>query len=105
MASLSAVLVILGIVAFVAGWWYLEYRVGRGRRFSPLWMAFSFTAAAVLFLTTGVAGYVLDKQDRFAYTGEVIWSQVAIGLGAAVLAALLWTLALRRMGNASSEAK
>jgi hypothetical protein len=103
MAIVSAILVIVGIVAFVAAGWYFQYRLSGRRMWRPLWGAFSFTAAAVLFLTTGVAGYLLDKQNRFAYTGEVIWSQVTIGLGASAVATLMWIWALRRMSRASSE--
>jgi hypothetical protein len=36
---------------------------------------------------------------------EVIWPQVTLGLGAAAVAALLWALAVRRMGRETSEAK
>ena len=103
MAIVSTILVIVGIIAFVAAGWYFQYRLSGGRMWTPLWAAFSFTAAALLFLTTGLAGYLLDKQDRFAYTGAVIWPQVAIGLGSAAVATLMWTLALRRMNRASSE--
>jgi hypothetical protein len=87
MLFVSAILVILGIVAFVSAGWYFQYRLSGRRMWNPLWGAFSFTAAALVFLTIGATGYLVDKQDRFAYTGEVIWSQVAIGLGSAVVPA------------------
>ena len=104
MAIINAILVILGIVAVVGAGWYFQYRLSGRRMLNPLWGAFSFTAAAVLFLTTGVTGYLLDKQDRFAYTGEVIWSQVAFGLASAGVATLLWIWGLRRMSRTPSEA-
>jgi hypothetical protein len=51
------------------------------RRRRPLFNALSLTAAAALFLVTGLIGYTLDKHVRFvagtAWTGGVIWSQVA----------------------------
>ena len=105
MAIVSAILVIVGIIAFVAAGWYFQYRLSGGRMWTALWAAFSFTAVALLFLTTGLAGYLLEKQDRFAYTGEVIWSQVGIGLASAAVATLAWTWAVRRMNRAPSEAK
>jgi hypothetical protein len=62
------------------------------RRRSPIFNALSLTAAAALFLVTGLIGYTLSKHDRFVagtpWSPSVIWWQVAIG--AALLAAAVW---------------
>ena len=64
------------------------------RRRSPIFNALSFTAGAVLFLTTGVMGYTLSRHDAFVagtrWTGGVIWTQVLVGLALVPLAAFFW---------------
>ena len=71
------------------------------RRRRPIFNALSLTAAAVLFLTTGVMGYTLSKHDRFvagtAWTDGVIWWQVAAGAVLLVPAAFFWRSGLRRL--------
>jgi hypothetical protein len=71
------------------------------RRRRPLFNALSLTAAAALFLVTGLIGYTLDKHVQFvagtAWTGGVIWSQVAVGAALLVLAAFFWRSGLRRL--------
>ncbi|HET9369443.1 MAG TPA: hypothetical protein VFO19_04320 [Vicinamibacterales bacterium] len=47
MATLAAVLAVAG---FVAAGVYFQHRLSGGRMWSPLWMAFSFTAAATVLL-------------------------------------------------------
>lgn len=63
-------------------------------------MAFSASAAAVLFVVAGAAGYTLDRHTRFVadtrWTGHVIWSEVGIGLVAALVAAFFWRRAVRQ---------
>jgi hypothetical protein len=62
-------------------------------------MALSATAAAVLFLSTGVAGYTLSRHDRFVagtpWSPTVIWSQVLIGVACVAVAAYYWRVGLR----------
>lgn len=96
---MSAVLAILVLVAFLAAWWrFLYVRSGR-RLWRPLWLAFTATFAAVLFLVTGSIGYTLDRHARFvngvAWSDSVIWWQISVGLAAAIVAALFWHKALR----------
>jgi hypothetical protein len=90
---------ILTIVALVAAWNLFLYRQSRGRAWSPLWMAFSATAAAVIFLVAGTIGYTLDRHDRFvahtAWAGGVIWWEIGAGLGTALLAAYFWRKGLQ----------
>jgi hypothetical protein len=69
------------------------------RRRRPLFNALSLSAAAALFLVTGVIGYTLDKHARFvagtAWTDGVIWLQVAVGTALLVPAAWFWRKGLR----------
>ena len=75
------------------------------RRRRPLFNAFSFTAGALVFLTTGLMGYTLSKHDAFVagtrWTGAVIWTQVIIGAALVPVAAFFWRRGLallRRTG-------
>ena len=69
------------------------------RRRRPLFNALSLTAAAVLFLTTGIMGYTLSRHDRFVagtpWSESVIWWQVGVGVVLVPLAAYLWRRGLR----------
>ena len=65
------------------------------RRRSPIFNALSLTAAAALFLVTGVIGYTLDRHARFVagtrvVADGVIWWQVAVGAALLVPAAWFW---------------
>ena len=97
---MDRVIPVLAIVALVVGWNAFVYKLSGGRMFRPLWIAFGTTACAVQLMTAGVIGYTLDRHDRFvahtAWTGHVIWSQVAGGLLFAVVAAFFWRRGLRR---------
>ena len=68
---------------------------------NPLWIAFSLTAFAILFVGAGAMGYTLDKHDRFvahtAWTGHVIWSEVAVGFLAGLVALHFWRKGLQRI--------
>ena len=101
---MDALIGILALPAFVALWWYGFHKASGGRIWSPLWMAFSATAGAILFLVAGLFGYTLNKHDRFvagtAWADGVIWWQVFVGLGLIPLAALLWRVGLRSLGPA-----
>ena len=80
--------------AFVLGWHWFFYRQSGGRIWSPLWIAFGTTTAAILYLVAGAIGYTLDRHERFvahsAWTGGVIWSEIAIGLVLACRRRALW---------------
>jgi len=71
-----------------------------GRR-RPIFNALSLTAAAALFLVTGLIGYTLSKHDRFvdgtAWSPSVIWWQVAVGAVLLVLATWFWQRGLRQL--------
>lgn len=101
---MQQVVAVLALVAFLAAWqWFLYKRTG-GRVWSPLWNAFSATAAAILFLVAGALGYQLTNGVPFtvrtAWSGKVIWSEIWIGTAAAVLAVFLWRLGLRSLRGA-----
>lgn len=85
MATLAAVLVIVG---FIACGWYFQYRLSGGRMFTPLWAAFSFTAAVILLsLRVGLALW----SGSFSRTDVVL---LALSTAAAIVA---WLLAVRRL--------
>jgi hypothetical protein len=90
---------VLLVLAFVVGWHWFFYRQSGGRTLSPLWIAFSSTAAAALYLIAGAIGYTLDRHDRFvagtAWAGGVVWSEVGIGFVMALVAAFFWRKGLR----------
>jgi hypothetical protein len=71
------------------------------RRRRPLFNALSLTAAAALFLVTGLVGYTLNKHDRFvagtAWSPSVIWWQVAVGAALLPLAVWFWRRGLREL--------
>ena len=99
MAQLIAVLF---IVTLVAGWGFVQFRVGRGRAFSAPWLAFSATAAALFFSMAGLSGYTLDKSERMmhgAWTGSILWHQVGAGAVAGVIALYFWHRTLRASGG------
>jgi hypothetical protein len=74
---MDRVIAVLPLLAFVLGWHWFFYRQSGGRIWSPLWIAFGTTAAAILYLVAGAIGYTLDRHERFvahsAWTGGVIW--------------------------------
>ena len=80
--------------------WFV-YRRSHGRSLSPLWGAFTATAVAVLFLVAGALGYRLEGGVPFAiaaaWSGTVLWSEIWVGIGAALIAAYLWHRGLRSL--------
>ena len=90
---------LLIVVTFVVAWaWFLRQRSG-GRARSPLWLAFSATALAALFLGAGTIGYILTKRDRFiagtSWSETVLWWEVGVGVALIPLAVYLWRRGLR----------
>jgi hypothetical protein len=90
---------LLPLVIFLALWtWFIYLRSGR-RAWSPLWLAFTTTALALLFVGAGAVGYTLSKRARFsdetAWADGVIWWQIAVGFGAALAAIYFWRQGLR----------
>jgi len=89
----------LVVVAFLTGWNWLLYKKSRGRAWSPLWMAFSTTATAILFVVSGALGYTLNKHTRFvngtAWSDSVIWWEIWTGIAVALVAACFWRAGLR----------
>lgn len=88
------------MLALAAGVWF-QYRLSRGRMWTPLWLSFSATAAAILFAVSGVIGYNLSRHSAFvngtAWSGGVIWWEVGIGVALAFIAAPLWRAGVRSL--------
>ena len=99
---MDTLIAIAPLAAFVAMWWFAFYKASDGRLWSPLWMAFSATAGAIIFLVAGFMGYTLNRHDRFvagtAWADKVIWWEVFVGLALVPLAAFLWRIGLRSLG-------
>jgi hypothetical protein len=97
--DLSALISVLAFVLFLVGAQVALHRQSGGRQFSALWMAFSFTAGAALFLVAGLIGYNLSRHSRSvngtAWTDGVIWSEVLVGAVMAAIAAFGWVRGLR----------
>jgi hypothetical protein len=67
----------------------------------PVPLACSATALAALFLIAGAAGRTLSRHEAFvagtAWTGSVIWGQVAVGVLLLMMAVWLWRRAIRSL--------
>jgi hypothetical protein len=92
-------LILVGVVVVVVGWhWFINVQSG-GRARSPLWGAFTATAVAILFIVAGAVGYKLTHGIPFTHslewTGRVLWSEIAVGVGAGVAAIFFWRAGLR----------
>lgn len=90
---------LLIVAAFLVTWtWFLRQRAG-GRRWKPLWLAFSATALAALFLGAGTIGYILGRRTRFiagtSWSDTVLWWEVGVGIALIPVAAYLWRRGLR----------
>ena len=99
MNPMDQLVAVLVIVALLVTWELFLYKSSGGRNRSPLWLAFSTTAAAALFLVAGAIGYTLSKHARFfdgtSWSDGVIWWQVGVGLALLPLAAYFWRRGLR----------
>jgi hypothetical protein len=89
---------LIGLIIFVAVVAWAAPRQGlRKYNMSPLHQAFTFTAAALGFIATGLLGLAIQKSGGLPYLHSVhmvVWSQVWVGVGCAVLAAFFWWRAL-----------
>jgi hypothetical protein len=104
---MDRVVSLLIVVAVLVAWLWLVPAGARSRRQSPLWGAFTATAAAILFVTAGAVGYKLNHGLPFtvtsAWTRSVIWSQVWVSLAAALAAAPLWRVGLQSIRRSLQE--
>jgi hypothetical protein len=96
---MEQVLAALVVVALLAGgtWW--QHRLSRGRMWDPLWIAFSMTTSACLFVVAGTVGYRLDQRSALLagnrWADGVIWWQIGFGLVFTALAVVFWRAAIR----------
>jgi hypothetical protein len=86
-------------VAVLLALTWFQHRLSRGRMWHPLWLAFSMTFAAALFVVAGAIGYRLDRRLQMTadsrWVESVIWWQVALGVVFATLAVIFWRMAIR----------
>lgn len=96
---MATAIAVFGFLAVIAAWNLFLYKQSGGRMWSPLSMAITATATAILFVVSGSIGYTLNRHDQFvahtAWTGGVIWWQIGVGLSAAAVAVFLWRMGLR----------
>jgi hypothetical protein len=95
----AALLAIAALAALVVVWHTAtDWRRGR-RAYRPLWLAFTSSATALLFVGAGLLGYNLSRHSRFiagtAWSDTVIWWEVWTGLAAAALSVLFWRAGVR----------
>ena len=95
----SSVMPFLVVVASLAAVQWCINRILGPRAQSPLWYAFTTTAAAALFLVSGSIGYKLQKGPPLVsdarWADGVIWPQVWVGLACAAVAVFCWRSAIR----------
>ena len=98
---MDRVIPLLTLVAILIAWTLLLDHKSRGRAWSPLWAAFGTSTGAALFLMTGILGYRLGRHGRFAagaaWSQDVIWPQVWIGVAMALAALYFWRRGLRSL--------
>jgi hypothetical protein len=91
---MESVVAVLGVVTVIAAGTWFQYRLSRGRMWTPLWLAFSATATSILFIVAGTLGVTLSKRSRFlsgdAASSGVIWWEVGVGLALSVVSLILW---------------
>jgi hypothetical protein len=101
MERILAIQALAALLAFVAAWHWVLYRRARARTWSPLWGAFTATAVAMLFVVAGALGYRLEGGVPFtiaaAWSGTVLWSEIGVGIGVALIAIYLWHRGLRSL--------
>ena len=73
------------------------------RSWSPIWGAFMSTAVSAGYLVAGFSGYHLNRRTRFlaadAWTGSVIWWQVAVGAALIPVALYFWRRGAREIDH------
>ena len=89
--------IVIGSLVFGV-WIALGILWRRRLRTRPFQAAFSATAAAGLFLVTGLVGYSL-RHGFFhgIWTGTVVWWEIRLGLLFSILAAYFWRRSLRSL--------
>jgi hypothetical protein len=81
--SMTPIVMIAGVLVLSVGWQYFGYKRSGRPWWNPLWMAFTITAAALLYLVAGFIGYEVPRHNPFidrpvVWVGQVVWPQVAL---------------------------
>jgi len=101
MERIVAIQVLTALLAVVIAWHWFSYRRSRGRTWSSLWGAFTATAVSMLFVVAGALGYRLEGGVPFtiaaAWSGTVLWPEIWVGIGVALIAIYLWYRGLRSL--------
>ncbi len=71
------------------------------RSWSPIWGAFMSTAVSAVYLVAGFSGYHLNRRTRLldaeAWTGSIIWWEVAAGAALMPIALYFWRKGAREI--------
>jgi hypothetical protein len=102
---MESIVAVLGVVTVIAAGTWFQYRLSRGRMWTPLWLAFSATATSILFIVAGTLGVNLSKQSRFlagdASSHGVVWWEVGVGVAVAIASVFLWRQGVRSLQTGS----
>lgn len=98
----TPILIIAGLVVLSVGWQLFVYRRSGRPWWNPLWMAFTITAVALLYLIAGLIGYDVPRHNPFidrpaVWVGQVVWPQVLFSSIMLLISGPLWWLGLRRL--------
>jgi len=94
-------ILVLALIGLLGAWGRFTHARSGGRATSPLWMAFTATTMAGLFVVAGAVGYKLSHgvpfANRLAWTDSVIWSEIWVGAGLALMAVYFWRTGLHSL--------
>ena len=99
---MTPILIIAGLLALSVGWSYFLHKRSGRPWWNPLWMAFTITAVALLYLVAGFIGYQVPRHNPFiekpaVWMGHVVWPQVAWASTALLISSFFWWRGLRRL--------
>jgi phosphatidylglycerophosphate synthase len=99
---MTPILIIAGLLVVSVGWNYFASKRSGRPWWNPLWMAFTLTAVALLYLVAGLLGYDVPRHNPFIekpaiWVGHVVWPQVAWASTALLLSGFFWWRGLRRL--------
>jgi hypothetical protein len=102
---MTPLLIIAGVIAFLAAWTYFMVKLSGRPWWNPLWTAFTLTAVALLYGLGGLIGYDIPRHNPFIgrraeFVGHVVWPQVQMAAAFALGSVFFWWQGLRRLSDA-----
>ena len=102
---MEPILFAVGVVATFFFWdYYIIRDSGRRSRWNPLWMAFTLTFVALIYVVPGLFGYSVPAsnpviQNRVVYVGHILWNQIAFGAAFGLVSVACWWAGLKRLAR------